>query len=82
MAQHRGAAPDLQPRGQESAAEEQVAEEAPHITFSGRFPQLREVEELLIEAAMERAQGNQTVAASLLGISQSTLSRRFAKKNG
>ncbi len=44
------------------------------------FPTLREVEELIITEAMKRSNGNMTLAAQLLGVAQSTLSRRFKNK--
>lgn len=43
------------------------------------FPTLRQAEDHLIHTAMERAQGNQGVAATLLGISRPSLNRRLAK---
>ncbi len=43
----------------------------------GRFPTLREAEECLIEIAMKQSGGNQSSAAELLGVSQSTMSRRY-----
>ncbi|OEY65057.1 sigma-54-dependent transcriptional regulator [Marinobacter sp. X15-166B] len=45
------------------------------------LPTLQEVGELLVEAAMERAQGNQSLASRLLGISQPALSKRLKKKD-
>ncbi|MBD3242727.1 MAG: response regulator [Chitinivibrionales bacterium] len=51
------------------------------IALDGGFPKLRAVEEFLVEEAMRRASGNQTVAARLLGVAQSTLSRRFRAKS-
>jgi DNA-binding NtrC family response regulator len=47
------------------------------ISLSGRFPTLSEAEEFLIDQAMRRCSGNQSAAARMLGIAQSTLSRRF-----
>jgi DNA-binding NtrC family response regulator len=47
------------------------------INYSGGFPTLKEVEDFFIKEAMEKAAGNQSIAAQLLGIAQSTLSRRF-----
>ncbi|WP_191601093.1 sigma-54-dependent transcriptional regulator [Marinomonas algicola] len=44
------------------------------------LPTLQEVGDLLIEAAMDRAQGNQSLASRLLGISQPALSKRLKKK--
>lgn len=50
------------------------------VDIFGRFPSLEEAEELLINAALNQVEGNQSQAAVLLGVSQSTLSRR-QKKN-
>ena len=50
------------------------------FSWNGPFPRLAEVEEALCAEAMRRSADNQSAAARLLGISQSTLSRRFAKK--
>lgn len=44
------------------------------------LPTLQEAGELLVAAAMERAQGNQSLASRLLGISQPALSKRLNKK--
>ncbi|MBR9869065.1 MAG: sigma-54-dependent Fis family transcriptional regulator [Oceanospirillales bacterium] len=44
------------------------------------LPTLQEAGELLVAAAMERAQGNQSLASRLLGISQPALSKRLKKK--
>lgn len=43
----------------------------------GRFPKVREVEELLIDMAMKLAKGNQGIAASLLGFTRQTLNKRL-----
>lgn len=50
------------------------------ISYSGEFPTMREVEEYFINEAMKRSAGNQSIAAELLGVSQSTLSRRLRNK--
>jgi DNA-binding NtrC family response regulator len=47
------------------------------ISYTGEIPTLQEVEEFFIDEAMKKVGGNQTLAAKILGISQSTLSRRF-----
>ena len=47
------------------------------FAFGEPFPTLREVEAFLIEEALKRSQGNQSLAARLLGVNQSTLSRRL-----
>lgn len=56
-------------RGMESTA-------AVSISYREPFPKLSEVEDFFINEAMKRSEGNQSAAAKLLGISQSTLSRR------
>lgn len=50
------------------------------ISYSGEFPSMRDVEEYFINEAMKRSGGNQSIAAELLGVSQSTLSRRLRAK--
>ncbi len=45
----------------------------------GRFPTLKETETLLIKEALRRAEGNQGVAVTLLGISRPALNRRLAR---
>ncbi len=44
-----------------------------------RFPTLEEVEEAMIREAMRRSEGNQSMAARLLGISRPTLCKRLKK---
>jgi DNA-binding NtrC family response regulator len=44
------------------------------------LPTLGEASELLIDAALERANGNQTLAARLLGIAQPSLSKRLKRR--
>ncbi len=47
------------------------------LAFSEDLPTLREASRLLIDEAMKRAGGNQSVAAVFLGISQQALSKRL-----
>jgi DNA-binding NtrC family response regulator len=47
------------------------------VTFSHSLPTLKQVEELLIEEAMKRSGGNQTIAARVLGISRQALNNRL-----
>lgn len=44
-----------------------------------RLPSLQEAEDLLIQEALKRSNGNQTLAAMLLGITRQTLHRRLHK---
>ena len=50
------------------------------VSCFGRFPTIDEMEKLLIREALKRTDGNQSAAAQILGISQSTLSRRLKQE--
>jgi DNA-binding NtrC family response regulator len=52
------------------------------ISYTGGFPTLHEVEAFFISEALKKTGGNQSVAARLLGVNQSTLSRRLKKDEG
>ncbi len=56
-----------------------AASQAEKNLYAGleRLPTFGEAAELLVEEAMTRAKGNQTIAARLLGISQPALSKRL-----
>ncbi|MCD6384667.1 helix-turn-helix domain-containing protein, partial [Candidatus Sumerlaeota bacterium] len=58
---------------------DRVDEPCELIKFSERLPTLKEATRLLIQEAMRRAQGNQSIAARLLGISQQALSKRLKR---
>ncbi len=45
-----------------------------------RLPTLEESENLLIQEALKRTNGNRTLAAELLGITRQTLHRRLSPK--
>jgi DNA-binding NtrC family response regulator len=47
--------------------------------FGGRFPSLKEAQEYLISEALRRAKGNQSIAASLLGMTRKALNKRLNK---
>lgn len=57
----------------------QIIEEAERqmVRFGDGLPTLKQMDNLLIQEAMRRARGNQTIAARLLGISQQALSKRL-----
>jgi DNA-binding protein Fis len=50
----------------------------------GPLPTLKEAEETLVAAALERAKGNQGIAASLLGLTRQALNKRLTRagRNG
>ncbi len=49
------------------------------IHYPGPCPTLKEAETSVIQEALKRAEGNQGVAADLLGISRQALNRRLAR---
>jgi DNA-binding NtrC family response regulator len=63
-----------------SAATPDVAAPAGELlSFSARLPTLKQAGNLLVQEAMRRANGNQTQAAKLLGISRPALIKRLQK---
>ena len=48
--------------------------------FPDRLPSLKEAEQLLIKEAMDRAQDNQGIAATMLGISRQALNKRLVRE--
>jgi DNA-binding NtrC family response regulator len=69
-----------QERNTKPAANNNVAHQTDElIYFPGRFPTLKETEETVIEEALKRADGNQTIAAELLGISRRALNNRLRR---
>jgi DNA-binding NtrC family response regulator len=56
--------------------------ESPAISFSGsQLPTIKQATDLLVREAMNRAGGNQSIAAGMLGISQQALSKRLKKES-
>jgi DNA-binding NtrC family response regulator len=51
------------------------------LIFTDDFPNLKETEEILINEALKRANGNQTIAAHMLGISRRALNNRLRRKD-
>jgi DNA-binding NtrC family response regulator len=49
------------------------------VNQNGTIPTLHEANKYLIETAMDRADGNQGIAAKLLGISRQALNRRLVR---
>jgi DNA-binding NtrC family response regulator len=58
---------------------QQVQREGVSVTFSERLPTLKELEQNLVEEAMRRAGGNQSIAALSLGITRQALNKRLRK---
>jgi DNA-binding NtrC family response regulator len=59
---------------------EQVIVQNERIIFNDQIPTLKETEDILINEALKRAKGNQTIAARLLGISRRALNNRLQRK--
>jgi len=49
------------------------------ISFSHQLPTLKKIEQLLIDEALQRSNGNQSIAALSLGISRQALNKRLKK---
>lgn len=62
-----------------SGDDSEQTDDVTSLSFPEKLPTLELVATQLIEEAMTRAQGNQSIAAKMLGISQPALSRRLKK---
>jgi DNA-binding NtrC family response regulator len=60
-------------------SEGSVPENCSPIGFSDQLPTLKQIEQLLIDEAMKRSSGNQSIAALSLGISRQALNKRLKK---
>jgi DNA-binding protein Fis len=49
------------------------------IVFTDELPTLKETEKLLIDEALKRADGNQTIAAQLIGLTRRALNNRLSR---
>jgi DNA-binding NtrC family response regulator len=54
-------------------------EEEKSILFPDQLPTLKEAEQILIAEALKRSDGNQTIAAQILGLSRRALSNRLSR---
>lgn len=60
---------------------QEPGESAPAVlAFSDRLPTIDQAEELLIDEALKRASGNQSIAAGMLGISHQALNKRLHQR--
>lgn len=68
--------------GDDILAEPQTAATADtgKVTFKETLPTIKELTEMLVDEALERAQGNQSIAARMLGISHQALNQRLKKR--
>lgn len=51
----------------------------PATIFPDQLPTIKEATQQLVEEALKRSGGNQSIAAGMLGISQQALSKRLKK---
>lgn len=54
----------------------------PLLDIPGEFPTIKRATDYLVDEALRRADGNQTIAARLLGISRPALSKRLSVRKG
>ena len=64
-------------RSAPSATPAEAASASPVITFSEQLPTIKAATRLLVEEALKRSGGNQSIAAGMLGITQQALSKRL-----
>ena len=67
------------PPAPEKERPQQVQREGVSVSFSDRLPTLKELEQNLVDEAMRRAGGNQSIAALSLGITRQALNKRLKK---
>ena len=67
------------PSPQESAQEVLVQAERMGVSFAEQLPTLKETEEMLIAEALRRSNGNQTIAAQMLGLTRRALNNRLSR---
>ncbi len=65
---------------QESASSAAAGSDA-KVIFTETLPTIKELTQLLVDEAMHRAQGNQSIAARMLGISHQALNQRLKKQD-
>jgi DNA-binding NtrC family response regulator len=58
---------------------EKAEETAGRLVFPERLPTLKQIEHLLVEEALRRADGNQSIAAKMLGVTRQALNKRLNK---
>ncbi|MBN2552582.1 MAG: sigma 54-interacting transcriptional regulator, partial [Spirochaetales bacterium] len=69
-------------RGGEESRAPDIQAEGDLLPLPERLLKLRELEEYAVAEALKRSRGNQNIAARLLGLSPSALSRRIKKMGG
>ncbi len=81
---HKSGVLSLEPFREQIRSENTQAANSPKesdesIHFGDPLPTLKEIESLLIEEALERAEGNQRIAAELLGLTRRALNNRLQR---
>ena len=64
-----------------SQPETEPSPAATEIIFPDRLPTLKEVEQILIDETLKRADGNQSVAAQMLGLTRRALNNRLRRSH-
>lgn len=66
----------LESTGRSRGAVSSAVPAGTQFTYSGRFPSLKDMENILISEALKISGGNQSKAAALLGISRQAMNKR------
>jgi DNA-binding NtrC family response regulator len=56
-----------------------ISPKGTQVSFSDQLPTLKQIEQMLIDEALKRSNGNQSIAALSLGISRQALNKRLKK---
>ncbi|MDX1708841.1 MAG: sigma-54 dependent transcriptional regulator [Desulfobacterales bacterium] len=56
-----------------------ISAKGSQVSFSDQLPTLKQIEQMLVDEAMKRSNGNQSIAALSLGISRQALNKRLKK---
>jgi transcriptional regulator with PAS, ATPase and Fis domain len=56
-----------------------IAPKGSQVVFADQLPTLKQIEQMLVDEAMKRSNGNQSIAALSLGISRQALNKRLKK---
>jgi DNA-binding NtrC family response regulator len=68
------------PSNTESATQHDELQKENKVKFNTQLPSLREIEDMLIDEALNRTNGNQSLAAEILGITRQALGKRLKSR--
>jgi two-component system response regulator HydG len=67
-------------KGEQAGTAAPLIGDQPLEKVFGKFPSLKQIEDYLVDEALKRAEGNQGVAATFLGITRQALNKRLTRR--